>query len=484
MTVRLSDVLRDLADDRPSDAGLTHDGEAARGAWAKARRVRRRRQVAGALGIAAGVVVVAATAASLPRLNVEPAPPSGPTVVGGVPDRIYPVDDVLLSVRRAPTGPAALVFTGNDFTVPQVVVAARSDDYRSLEIPSLDYAHDPVVVSGERFVALSRDGRWAAIVQTTQESAGGPLDATVSLVAMDTGASSVVDYPGVVLSSAVFSPDGTRLALLGGVVTDQRPDGYTTESNVFVQEPDGTVRDLGRANSLLGWTPEGEVVISGPTRTVAVEVLPDAPTSSRDLGPNVDWLGGGGASALSPDGQLVATVGLVGSTSDGADPFRLVVTRISDGKTVQTVDWAEVGDARFVGWQDTTTPVVALQEAWTSDGEDPFQLVAEASSGPQVLTVASADARPFRVAAAQDLLADVRVAAPPPAIPWNDLGTALPRLASALGTTQRVLVGGAIVLGLVALSIVGVLLNRRVRRRDPEVHSGDQAQPRGTLMRY
>ncbi len=83
MTVRLSDVLRDLADDRPSDAGLTHDGEAARGAWAKARRVRRRRQVAGALGIAAGVVVVAATAASLPRLNAEPAPPSGPTVVGG-----------------------------------------------------------------------------------------------------------------------------------------------------------------------------------------------------------------------------------------------------------------------------------------------------------------------------------------------------------------------------------------------------------------
>ncbi len=180
-------------------------------------------------------------------------------------------------MRRAPTGPAALVFTGNDFTVPQVVVAARSDDYRSLEIPSLDYAHDPVVVSGERFVALSRDGRWAAIVQTTQESAGGPLDATVSLVAMDTGASSVVDYPGVVLSSAVFSPDGTRLALLGGVVTDQRPDGYTTESNVFVQEPDGTVRDLGRANSLLGWTPEGAVVLSRATRTVAVEVTAGRP---------------------------------------------------------------------------------------------------------------------------------------------------------------------------------------------------------------
>ncbi|HYN76023.1 MAG TPA: hypothetical protein VEV13_07465, partial [Candidatus Limnocylindria bacterium] len=156
-----------------------------------------------------------------------------------------------------------------------------------------------------------------------------------------------------------------------------------------------------------------------------------------------------------------------------ADPFRLVVTRIRDGKTVQTVDWAEVGDVRFVGWQDTTTPVVALQDVWTSDGEDPFQLLAEGQSGPQVLTVASADARPFRVAAAQDLLASVRVAAPPPAIPWNDLGTALPRLVSALGTTQRVLVGWAVGLGLIALPVVGVLLNnRRVRRRDPEAYIG------------
>ena len=212
-------------------------------------------------------------------------------------------------------------------------------------------------------------------------------------------------------------------------------------------------------------------MLSRATRTVAVEVTAGV-SPSLELGPNIDFLGDGGASALSPDGRLVATVGLVGGTSDGADPFRLVVTRISDGKTVQTVDWAEVGDVRFVGWQDAATPVVALQKAWKSDGEDPFQLVAEASSGPRVLTVASADARPFRVAAAQDLLANVRVTAPPPAIPWNDLGTALPRLASALGTTQRVLVGWAVGLGLIALSIVGVLLNRRVRRRDPEVHVG------------
>ena len=423
MTVQLSEALRELADDPPPSSGSRHDADAdaARGAWGRSRVVRRRRRVAGAAAAVVAALLVVPVGSSLSGLRAEqPLPGEVPGVVG-IPDRLYASSGLFKSVSKDPVGPAALVVTSNDFTVPQVVVAAGSDDYRLLTVPSVQYGTDPMVLGSERFVALSRDGRRAAVVQTTQETFGGPMVGSVSLVSLDTGASSVMTYPGVVLNAAIFSPDGDQLAISGDVVTEQRPDGYASLGHVLVQDADGSVHDLGVAWAALGWLPDGELVLTGwsPTgkpvaikdsQTVAVGFTDGVPQAPRVLGPAVDIRGNmGGGSALSPDGRLVAAAGGTSNSSDGSDPFQLVVTRVSDGVVVRTVDWTDLGDVALVGWQDASTPVVAIQQAWASDVADPFTLVAEAASGPEVLTVAAADARPFRLATAQDLLATVRV---------------------------------------------------------------------------
>ena len=165
MTVPLSEALRELADSRPPSARVTQDAEAARGAWARSRRVRRRRRVAGAAAAVVAVLLLVPALTSLSGQRADqPLPGEVPGVVG-IPDRLYQTPDLVPSVTGGPGAPAALAFVSRE---PQriagwhgdlegeqseaaVLVSASSDVYRGFPAQAT-------------FVALSPDGRRAAVV--------------------------------------------------------------------------------------------------------------------------------------------------------------------------------------------------------------------------------------------------------------------------------------------------------------------------------
>jgi hypothetical protein len=470
MTVQLSEALRELADDRPPGATSTRDADAARGAWRRSRQVRRRRRVAGAAVAVVAALLVVPVVSSLSGLQADPPLPGEVPGVAGVPDRLYEPPDLVPSVTGGPGTPAAVSVVSR---LPQRIAGWNADG-------SGEQGQAAVLVSATSdvysafagvadFVALSRDGRRAAVVSPMATTIGSIL----TIVDLVSGQAQVTTYPDWTINGVVFSPDGTQLAISAGL--RMTGSDSATLGHVYVRFADGTTQDLGESGAAFGWLPDGsEVVMSevGSLRrddVTAVSVVAGRTPSSRPFGPYVDVWAQDGASALSPDGRLVAVAGLNGNLANTLSPFTLTVTRLSDAKVIQTVELPAVYNAQFVGWRDATTPVLAV---WSPDTADGFVLVAETTDGPVTLSSGPAEAGSQQAAAAQDLLATVRPSGPPVAIPWyRDWYAATWHVSAWFGMTPSGLRTLLLVLGLIAVPIVLVLLNnRRVKRRDPEAY--------------
>lgn len=470
MTVQLSDVLRDLADDRPAEARLTHDGEAARGAWTRARQVRRRRRVLGAAAAVVVALLMVPVVSSLSGLRAEQPLPGEVPEVAGVPDQLYETPDLVPSALDGAGTPAVLVTVSRlpqriagwgadgwgEQTEAPVFVSASVDEYSAFPGPA-------------DFVALSRDGRQAAVVR----SMGTLIGATLTIVDLVSGQIDVSSYPDWRIEGVLFSPDGTQLAVSAGLRIPGSDSA--TRGHVYVRFADGTTQDLGESGGAYGWLPDGrEVVMSafGDARkgeTVAVSVGEGAAPSTRMIGPALDVWAQEGTSALSPDGLLVAVAGLKGNVADTLSPFQLTVTRVGDGTVVQQVELPAVYHAELVGWRDDSTPVLAV---WEPDSAGGFSLVAETGGGPVTLTSGPAEAGSSVASAAQDLLSTVRPAGPPQGIPWyRDWHATTWKVSGWLGMTPSGMRTFLVIVGLILLPVVFVLLNnRRVRRRDPEAY--------------
>ena len=465
MTVQVSELLRELADDRPPSAGSTHDGDAARAAWTRSRQVRRRRRAAGAAAVVVGALLIVPLVSSLSGLRAErPVPGEVPGVVG-IPDHLYPVPALVDSVREAPGTPAALAFVSR---TPQHIAGWHGDGQGAqsraailVSATSDDYTGFPAAAS---FVALSPDGRRAAVV--TGDPYGTRSESTLSLVDLVTGSSVDHGWPGTTIESVIFSPDGTQLAMAVGVPmegSDSARNGH-----IYVLGGDGSTHDVAETFQLAGWLPGGHEVVVGleDSRLYAVSATGNPGGSATALGPPTE---GPGEGIVSPDGLLVARAGVSSSTQDSTT-YRLSVTRIADGTTVRAVDYADVLAVQVVGWSDDTTPVVGV---WSNNDTSEGLLIVEAVGAERVpLSSGPSPGEVGGLAAAQGLLATVRPAGPPAGVPWfTDARSAAWHMSAWFGMTPRGVLILLLVVGLVALPIALVLLNnRRVRRRDPEAY--------------
>ncbi len=462
MTAQLSDVLRDLADDPPSEDGLSPDVEAARGAWIRSRRVRRRRRVVGAAIAVVAALLVVPVVSSLSGLRADQPLPGGTNDVVGVPDHLYATPELVPSLTEGPGTPAALAMVSR---MPQRIAgwgaAGLGEQARAPVFISASVDEYSAFPGSADFVALSRDGRRAAVVTSMDATIG----TTVSIVDLVSGETVVKRYPDWNIDAAVFSPDGSDLAMSVGV----RMPGSDSATNghVFVLRDDGAESMVSDTFELYGWMPSGAgVVVAGPDGLIVADAL-GVPrgTSSPSLGPLLPTWPAGAVAALSPDGRLLALVGLKGNVSDTLSPYLLTVTRVSDGAVVQEVELPAVYHAEMVGWRDETTPVLAV---WAPDSAGGFALVAETAGGPVTLTSGPAEAGSSAVAAAQDLLATVRPAGPPTGVAWfTDARTVVWRVSGWVGMTPTKLAVFLLLLASVALAIVLVVRrDLRDRRRD------------------
>ena len=259
MTVQLSDVLRDLADDRPSEAGLTHDAEAARGAWTRARQVRRRRRVLGAAAAVVVALLVVPVVSSLSGLRAEQPLPGEVPEVAGVPDQLYETPDLVPSALDGAGTPAVLATVSR---MPQRIAGWGADGWG-------EQSQAPVFVSATvdeytafpgpaDFVALSRDGRRAAVVRSMDTSVGTTLTIVDLVSGHDRGRqlSGLENRWGGVLAGRDAA--GYQRQVCGCPGATRRREATSTSA-----APTGPRRTWASQVALYGWLPDGrEVVMS------------------------------------------------------------------------------------------------------------------------------------------------------------------------------------------------------------------------------
>jgi len=412
---------------------------------ARAEAGRRRRQAWTVAGSAAAVAMVLAVMSIAVMVRTSPVDPAGGP--GSLPDQIYPSREQVLSLKQAPIGRVALVYSGPivNGATSWMAVGADSDEYRFVA---------PVTTgSGSNSgVDLSPDGLTVAI----GGGGAGQGDLGVELVSAVDGGNRWIPVPEAPLGGEVksvrWSSDGALLVAQVEVVTSRDGGAEISLARMFVVDPraaSGRLLPESRwdGEQVLGWLPTGEVVVGRTLAGVAdIELAAIGEDGARRLGavatPTNTWLS---PWALSPDGSRLA--GLLDPNGDNqagiTEPRALAVWSVSDGSLLSRTQLGPGGvGSEVVGWRDSSTPVLSelrgprAASPSTSGADYVGQLVAYPAAGSTggVTALTAADlgqGSSFYMTArvAADVLASGQVRdAGPPNQPWYDPRTGGPWL--------------------------------------------------------
>lgn len=434
--------------------------EAREGQGRSAGRGPRRGWTFGALGVAA-VAVAVLLVVGLAAMTRSPVvvPASGP---GSLPDQIFPTREHILTLEQAPIGRVSMVYAGPLLggATSWVAVGADSDDYRALAPASehLGFNKSVDVAADGSTVAVGRGGR----------------SLQVELIDAGTGQSSFVSLPddgaGGYVDSISWGSSDRRLAVTANIIDASDPDRSSGRVSYYVVEADsGKVaalpRDAVLAGEIVGWTPDGNVMLmdgpgeSGRLRLSAADEGGVTRVADIDSVPS-----GFGRPSISPDGRLLA--GLVDPThsvlGDGS-VWDLVVFDLVTGKQVYTSNLSSYAEDQttVVGWRDATTPVLS---GVRRSAEGAALLVAyDLDNRNEQVIVRAADEEVFRYYMTSRVASDVLAAgqireAQPPEQPWYDPRTLGP-------ATGEWIVGHKFLVALIVVALVGTIVVVGRRRR-------------------
>jgi len=325
---------------------------------------RRRRVVAG-LAVAAVAALVAVGVAQALR-PVEVTPASGP---GSLPDQIFPTREHILTMEQAPIGRVSMVYAGAwaNGGPAWIAVGADTDEYRWVASAVEDQW-------GREGLDVSPNGTELVV------AGGGDSAGSLGVEVVDTasGASRWIGIPddgaGGRIDSLRWSATGDRVGVLAEVTNGDDPDKSSAHVQSFVVDvQSGSVDEVpppaAWSDGLVGWSPNGSVLMGSDTRQGANRqfvVRSAGSGGSQEVVSRVPLLNAGesGASAwsVSPDARLFAAIPDRTEGQKGVIEERsLVVWRLSNGKELARVPLGPVGvsTARVVGWKDATTPVIS-----------------------------------------------------------------------------------------------------------------------------